>query len=61
MKLLFYNNNTVSKEELENLKTKTNTIGNNVKINIFLKKSHRNCSKPMIFNGKKTCSSCSGK
>ena len=55
MKLLFLNNGIISRQQIANNINSKNTSYN------FLITSHRKCSKPMVFNGKKTCSSCSGR
>jgi hypothetical protein len=55
MKLLFLNNTIISRQEIINNISTKNTSYN------FLITSYRKCSKPMVFNGKKTCSSCSGR
>ncbi len=54
MKLLFFNN-TISSKEIE-----YGINNNKISYNLFIKSS-RKCNKPMVFNGKKSCSSCSGR
>ena len=55
MKLLFLNNGIISRQQIANSLSTKNTSHN------FLITSNRKSSKPMVFNGKKTCSSCSGR
>ena len=55
MKLLFLNNTIISRQEMINNISAKNTSYN------FVITSNRKSIKPMIFNGKKTCSSCSGR
>ena len=55
MKLLFFNNAIISRQQIAN-----NISSKKGSYNLLIT-SNRKCSKPMIFNGKKSCSSCSGR